>query len=329
MRHRLIGSGRIVLGLVASAVLGWLAVRGLDWDLVLARLAGASVTLLLSAVAIFMFASYLRAVRWRLLFANDRISSRRLFIIQNEGIGLNNLVPVRVASEVTQLAILNLRDGVSKATAIATLGMERLIDVVASLAILAAAFFLVPELESFKPYVWGGIAATITALVALRVMAWGTGSIGFVRRISAFVAFARAFKSIEQERARLLASLVVSIAYWILVGITAWVVAMAIDLPMSPVTATLVIMAVIFFATVVPAAPSALGTFEWAVVSVLAFFGIEHAAGFGFAVIIHAVFFLPPTIIAIVFLPREGVLPFRRKHRLSAASAGPDGGNRV
>ena len=103
------------------------------------------------------------------------------------------------------------------------------------------------------------------------------------------------------------ASFLVSVVYWLMVGLTAWILAISINLSISPVTATLVIMGTIFFATAVPAAPGALGTFEFAVVKVLAFFGVEREAGFGFAVITHAVFFLPPTIIAAAFLPREGI----------------------
>ena len=161
MRRGLFGTGRIAIGLIASGALLWLATRGVEWGLVAENLAGVSMTLLALSVVVFMFASYLRAVRWRLLFTTDQISSSRLFIIQNEGIGLNNVLPLRVASEVTQLAILTLRDGIRGATALATLGMERVIDVVASTMILAGAFFLVPQLRDFTPYVLGAIGFAV------------------------------------------------------------------------------------------------------------------------------------------------------------------------
>ena len=322
MRRRIIGTGRLALGISASAGLGWFAIRGLDWGEVASGLGSASPSLLAIAVIVFMFASYLRAVRWRILFATESISSGRLFIIQNEGIGLNNLMPVRVASEITQLAVLTMRDGVNKATALATLGMERIIDVVASTFILAVAFFLVPEMKEFAPYLWVAFAATLVLLGIVRLVSWRSNALAFVGRLSFLSALARAVRDLERERARLVGSFAVTVAYWLLVGISAWIIAKAIDLPMSPITATLVIMATIFFATVVPAAPSAIGTFEWAVVYVLAFFGIERAAGFGYAIIIHAVFFLPPTIIAVLFLPREGVMSLGGVRRLALGVVG-------
>jgi uncharacterized membrane protein YbhN (UPF0104 family) len=323
MRRRLLGTGWAVIGLAASAGLGWLAIRGLDWGLVAKNLTGASFTLLLVSVAVFMFASYLRAVRWRILFANERISTARLFVIQNEGIGLNNVMPLRVASEVTQLAILTLRDGIKGATALATLRMERVIDVVASTIILGFAFLIIPELKDYAGYMWGLIGFAIAAVALVRLFAWSSGSLTFIRRIPFLGDLADAVRDLEHQRLRIVTSLLVSVAYWLLVGITAWIAAVAVDLPISPVTATLVIMGTIFFATSVPGAPSAVGTFEFAVIYVLAFFGIERTAGFAYAVVIHVLFFLPPTIMAVLFLPREGVLSFRRRRGLVVADAGP------
>ena len=326
MRRMLLGASRLAVGLVASAVFLWFAVRGLNWGDVAANLAGVSLYLILLAVAVFMLASYVRAVRWRLLFAKDDISSARLFIVQNEGIGLNNVLPFRVASELTQLAVLTMRDGIGKATAVATLGMERVIDVVASTLILGVAFFLVPEMQEFSPYVLGAVAASVAAVALVRVLAWSGASVAFIRRISFLAAFTGAVRDLEQQRARLVGSVALSVVYWLMVGVTAWIVAKALDMQMSPVTATLVIMATIFFATVVPAAPSAVGTFEWAVVYVLSFFDVERSEGFGYALVIHAVFFLPPTIIAAIFLPREGVLSLRWMRRPAVLGGWSDTG---
>ena len=101
--------------------------------------------------------------------------------------------------------------------------------------------------------------------------------------------------------------LLLSIVYWLLIGLTAWIAAQSVGLSITPTTATLVILGTIFFATAIPAAPAAIGLFEFAVVYTLHFFGVEREAGFGFAVVIHAVLFLPPTLIAVLFLPHEGV----------------------
>ena len=323
MKSSLAVVAKFAVGLAASAGLGWLAIRGLDWGLVADSVSGVSGATLFGAITVFLFASYLRAYRWQLLFVHERISTPRLFVIQNEGIGLNNLMPVRVASEPLQLAILSIRDRVKASTALATLGMERVIDVVASALILAIAFFLVPEMKNFTLYVWGAIGFAVLAIVVVRTLVWGSHGLKVVRRFPALAAFLDAVRDLDRERLRLSASFTVSLVYWVLVGVTAWLVARAVDIPLSPINATLVTMGTIFFATAVPAAPSALGTFEWAVVYILGFFGLGREESLAYAILIHAVFFLPPTLIAVAFLPREGVISIRNLRRPLAKGASP------
>ncbi len=321
-KQTLIGISRIVVSVAASIGLGWLAIRGLDWDQVSDSLAGVSITFIVLSVLVFIAASWLRAYRWRIMLLDHPISTARLFVIQNEGIGLNNLVPVRIASEATQLAVLTIRDRIEAPTALATLGMERVVDVVASTVILLVAFFLVPEMENFTLYVWGALGFAIAAVFLVRFLSWGSHSLAFVRRWVFLEDFTRAVRDLERARLRLAATLVVSALYWLMVGITAWIIALAIDMDMSPVTATIAIMGTIFFATAVPALPSSIGTFEAAVVYVLDFFGLDRSQGFAFAILIHAVLFLPPTLIAVVMLPREGIVSIHQFRRMFGWAAG-------
>ena len=322
---------KLALGLAVSGLLGWLAIRGLEWGDVLDSLAAVSPVKLTLALVVFMSAGWLRAVRWKLLFTHEDIAIRRLFIVQHEGLGFSNVMPFRVASEVTQLAVLTLRDRINGATALATLGMERVIDAIASTGILAVCFLLVPEMRGFTVsflgrewsvsiFVWAALAFTVTAIFLVRLFAWSE-SLGFVRKFRFLAAFAHAVGELEREKKRLVLSLGASICYWLLVCATAWLIATAVDLrdsgghSISPLVATVVVMGTIFFATAIPAAPSAIGTFEFAVVYVLGFFGFEENDAFVFAVVCHAVFFLPATIIAAIFLPREGVMTLSRIRR--------------
>ncbi len=322
---------KLAVGLAVSGLLGWLAVRGLDWGDVVDSLSGVSPMRLALALVVFMSAGWLRAIRWKLLFTNEEISIRRLFIVQHEGLGFSNVMPFRVVSEVTQLAVLTLRDGIKGATALATLGMERVIDAVASTGILVVAFLMVPEMRGFSVsvfgkelsvsvFVWGALGFTVTVVLLVRFFAWSE-SLGFVTRFRFLAAFSHAVRDLEREKKRLVLSLAASVSYWLLVGMTAWMIATAVALPISPLVATVVVMGTIFFATAVPAAPSAIGAFEFAVIYVLRFFGFEDNDAFVFAVVCHAVFFLPATIIAAIFLPREGVVTLSRIRRPRRARA--------
>ena len=309
------------MGVAVSLALLWLAARGLEWDGVMGSLGAVSLPLVALALAVFIGATYLRAARWRVLFVNGEVSTNRLFVIQNIGIGLNNVVPVRVASEAAQLAILSLRDGVRASVSLATLGMERALDLVASSLIFAVALILVPEMERFSAFVWGalGLAALCAALALF--LAWSGSGERWTRRLPFFAPFAAAVSELMRRRTRMAAALAMSVLYWLLVGVTAWILASAMSLSISPTTATLVIMGTIFFATAIPAAPAAIGAFEFAVVYVLGAFGVESERAFAFALVTHAAFFLPPTLMAALLLPREGLGSFVKIRQLVAERA--------
>ena len=258
------------------------------------------------ALTVFMASGVVRAARWRMLFVEPRPSVARLFIVQHEGLGLSNIMPIRVASELTQIAVLTIKDGLRASTVLAAIGMERAVDFLSSMLIFGIAFMLVPEMRPLAPYVMGTIGLGIILIGGLQVLAWRGESLWLVRRITFLVAFSNALRNLAQDWRLLLRAFAVSIVYWLMVGVSAWIASDAIGLPISALTATLVIIGTIFFATAIPA-PSGIGTFHFAVVFVLGLIDVVKEDAFPFAVIVHLLFFAPPTIIMAFFLPREGI----------------------
>ena len=306
MKRAALTYGRLAIGIGIGVGLGWFSIRGLDWGLVVDHLARVSPLLLALALAVFMASGVVRAARWRLLFVEPRPSVARLFIVQHEGLGLSNIMPLRVASELTQIAVLTIKDGLRASTVLAAIGMERAVDFLSSMLIFGIAFMLVPEMRPLAPYVWATIGLGLTLIAALQVLAWRGESLWLVRRITFLVAFSNALRDLARDRPLLLRAFAASIAYWLMVGVSAWIASEAMGLPISPVTATIVIIGTIFFATAVPA-PSGIGTFHFAVVFVLGLMDVPKDDAFPFAVIVHLLFFAPPTVIAAIFLPREGI----------------------
>ncbi len=275
------------------------------------------------SLTVFMASGVVRAARWRMLFVEPRPSVARLFIVQHEGLGLSNIMPLRVASELTQIAVLTITDGLRASTVLAAIGMERAVDFLSSMLIFGIAFMFVPEMRPLAPYVLGTMGIGLTLIGALQVLAWRGESLWLVRRITFLVAFSNALKDLAQDWRLLLQVFGASIAYWLMVGVSAWIASDAMGLPISPLTATLVIIGTIFFSTAIPA-PSGIGTFHFAVVFVLGLVNVAKDDAFPFAVIIHLLFFAPPTIIAAVFLPREGI-SWRRGGAKQEAEASEEG----
>lgn len=303
---------RIAWGVAFSLGLGWLAIRGLDWARVAEAFQGFNVWYVVFALVAFNAATVLRAFRWQVLFLEERVPLWRLFLVQNTGIGLNNLSPVRVVSEPVQFAMLTLRYRAHGGVTAASLGMERVLDMVASTALLAAALLFLPARGALPVYL---LAAFVIAAIAvtLMVVSARAGRWSFVKRIPALSSFSTAVAELGRARKVLAYSLFLSIVYWMAVGTCAWVVSLGMEeLHISPLVATLAVLGTLYLTTSIPSLPMAIGTFEAAIRYVLAeVFGADEAVAFSYAVIVHAMLYLPPTLIAVVGVLTIGIRPSR------------------
>ena len=102
-----------------------------------------------------------------------------------------------------------------------------------------------------------------------------------------------------------------------MIGGAGWLVALATGVEISAPSMIVITLGITFFSSTVPGLPMSLGTFEFAALTILGFWGIgqEHAIAFSLA--LHAVLFLPPIAVAAVFLPREGLASIRELRALS------------
>ena len=297
---------RLTLGILVSLGLGWLASRGLDWQEVWKSFRDLPLYVVALALLIFLLSNLARAYRWQLLFFQEPISLLRLFIIENIGLGLNNVLPVRIASEAIQFTLLTLRDKISRGTALATLGMTRIMDIWASTLLLALGLLLVPGAGLLARYAVGGFVFSLLLLALVRFLAWGSRGLPLMERFPLIRTFAVSVAELEQKKTRLIASLIVSLCQWVILGVSSWIVAWGMNIPLTLTQAVLLILATIFVATSIPAVPGAIGTFEAAMVYIMGLFDVDRNLAFPYALVMHALLFLPSTILAAFLLPREG-----------------------
>lgn len=307
--------GQVAIGVVFSLGLGWLAIRGIKWSLVGQSFQDFSWMYAIMALGLFLLSLVLRAYRWQVLFVTERVSLVRLFLVQNTGIGLNNLSPVRVVSEPSQFAMLTLRYKVRGGVAAATLGMERVLDLVASTAVFATGLLFIPARGTFLPYVL--VAFVLSSVAVILFFLLGVASRKtFTGRLAFVNGFLQSVARLNRARRLLAYSLFLSVVYWFAVGVCAWLLAEGMGLGISPLISTLAIMSTLYFATVVPAMPGAVGTFEFAIVYFLGqFYGVGQAMAFSYALAVHALLFLPPTVIAILVVATIGLTPRKGRQR--------------
>ena len=285
------------------------------------------------ALSLTMMAANLaiRAMRWRyLLEPLGGATFMGSFRATAVGFAANNLLPAR-AGEVIRpyfLARCEGREGITATGAFATIILERLLDVVTVLVLLASYVFVfgrhleVTNPTAFALLKWVGAmsaAASLGALVALFLLAGNPERIrttlermervfpsalaGLLARIAE--KFVRGLAAIRRP-SRLLVALAWSFPLWlsIVAGIWSGAVAFQIDVPF---TGSFLILALLVLGVTVPT-PGAVGGFHAAFrYGATTFFGAPDDAAVGAAIVIHLFSIAPAVIFGLFFAAQEGL----------------------
>ena len=290
---------KMVLGLAVSTGIGLAMARDMDWSSLSSAFGDFPVWWALISLAVFSAATAMRAYRWQVLFIGDKVPIHRLLLVQNVGIGLNSVSPLRIISEATQFLMLTLRYRVRGEEVAATLGIQRVLDFVIAAILLIVGLMVLPSLKGFTPYVIGAALIAIFSVLAVPVVIW-LGSRPGLTHLQLLASTSASLRELAGARARLTWSFLLTLGYWILLGLSAWVLAHGMRIDISLLVATLLVIGTLTFVALVPSLPAAVGTFEFAVFYLLTTIGVGDGDALGFALVIHAILFMPPILIAIM-----------------------------
>jgi len=292
---------RLMLGLSISPLVAYFVVRDIDWRALSGQFQDFPVRYALASLLIFSMAMALRAYRWQVLFLGDKVPLHRLLLVQNAGIGLNSLSPVRIISEAAQFLLLTFLYSVRKDVAAATLGVQRVMDFVIGALLLGVGLMLLPGLHVFALYVLGAAILAIVSLLAVPAVIW-VGARPSLTRLPLLASISWSLRSLVRARLKLTLSFLLTLAYWLTLGASAWVLAYGMGIEISILLATLLVIGTLTFVALVPSLPASVGTFEFAVYYLLTAFGIGPVEALGYALVIHAILFMPPILIALGML---------------------------
>jgi len=319
-----------VFGLAVSLFFGYLAVRDIRPADTWQAFVDTDYVWLVPGTALFGLAFVVRAVRWQALFTPAR-RPPLWPVVQSLFVGYlaNNLLPVR-AGEAARVVALNKLSRTSVAESTATVLVERAFDVLSLLLLL---FLMLPWLPQIA---WMQTAALLALflLVALAILAgvfmrYGDRPLHFlVRPLGRFSflprdSIARAPANFLHGMAGILNARVGFIAFawttlsWLVLGVSFWCVMEAFHLELSPLAGLLVVIA-IGLAMILPSSPAALGVFEGATVLVLAAYSIDNSTALSYALVLHAMNFLPFIVVALL------VAGVRRTRRIAQLTVEPD-----
>ncbi len=336
---------RTVLILLLTVGLLGFAFRNTDLGGVWAETRRADSGLLVLALAVTGLTYAARAWRWQSLLAP--IGPTRFinaFTATAIGFAASFLLPAR-AGEVIRPYLLAKRENMNPSSAFATIVLERLLDLATVLLLFAAFVFTVgPGVISGDPgqlarvKVGGGMAAlaSVVGLGVLFALAGHPERLGraalqiervlparLARIVARFVeTFARGL-AVLRDPARLVAALALSFPMWMSIAAGIWLTSLAFHIT-YPYPASFLVMTILVVGVAAPT-PGAIGGFHAAYIfAVTTFFGVPADRAAAAALVLHAISFVPVTLVGIVFMMREG-LTLAGARRLAKEAPGSDG----
>ena len=251
----------------------------------------------------------------------------------------NNVLPLR-AGEVVRIYVVARRWRPSHEegrihpfwTTLATLVVERVLDSLVVVLILAVLVLVIPVprfLEVAALVVLAIDLAGIAVLVALvaapdacaRLVVRVTGRWPRLQRrmLSVFQTFVHGLDGIRAP-SHVVPLIGWTAVVWLVPALAAWTMLLAMDLRL-PLIASWAVLAFVGLGISIPSAPGYVGVFHAAVVLAVGLFGVPQPAAVGYALLFHASQILPVTLLGWLYLVREHV------SLGEAAHARPGGGS--
>ena len=338
---------RFWLGTLVSLALIILFLWKIDFGQTGRELRDADYSFFAPAVLLYFIALGFRSVRWRYLLLHLKvIPPWRLYPVVAIGYLANNVLPVRLG-ELVRAHALGEREGVSKASALATVAVERVMDGLTLIFLVAVVWPFLPWTDVLKAddgglnilWVVLSVLVGLVFLVGFLVLLALAASPEMGRRLASLVTsvlpaglrprverliylLIEGLGALRNPR-RLLVISAISLPVWLIEAAMYYILSISFDLDL-PFQVILLVTATSNLATAIPSSIGGIGPFEVVAKSTLVAFsiGAEPAAAYAFFVHIVALW-IPANLLGLVFLSR-GNLSLRRLVTGSSVDS-PDG----
>ena len=313
--------------ILVSILFLYLALRGLQLDLVLSAIKSANLLWLIPVVFIYFTSVWFRSLRWNyLLRPIKNIPTNEIFSVVSIGYMGNNIYPAR-AGELLRAVVLKHRYSIPISSTLATIIVERIIDGVVMLGFI---FFNLTELNKLTASsgfvgsirslaLWGSIAfigALLFFLLAAKFpektqaaikwivekiipKKWHEKILDIAYRFFTGIAALSSFKNLAMV-------LGTSVIIWLLETSVYWVVMQAFPIEVS-FFGLMLMNGILNLSTTLPSAPGYIGTFDAPGIALMSAYGIEKTFAAGYTLVLHAALWLPITLLGGFFFTKEGL----------------------
>jgi uncharacterized protein (TIRG00374 family) len=289
-----------MIGIAVTLACLVLAVYAVDWRQMIGVLIRVDPKPLGLAFALLLGTLIMFALRWQQLIAHERRPMvARAFNFLMIGYLANAILPAR-PGDIIRAVLLRQISGISFSIGMASIVLERLLDVLAicTLGLIASFVVRLPALVATGLY--SLTAAGFGLFLLMTLLSWRRDLIGrTMRRYPGLLryAFVRFFAewlerfasaiALFNSPGRLFASIVLTFFGWTALTVILVVLVGAFHLPAPPVAAVLVLVATSLGATV-PSSPGSLGVYHFMAVLALSVWHVETSTAVAFAIGAHA-----------------------------------------
>jgi uncharacterized protein (TIRG00374 family) len=309
---------RFWLGIIISLVCLVLVLWNIDYREVVDALRRANYAWLVPAALPFVGTIASKVFRWQLLFPGDhsRIRRGKLLSALMISYALNTILPARLG-ELARAYVIGESEDLSKSLAFSTIVVEKVLDVLTLLLflVLLLPFVTLPSWIEQPALVMAPVFVCLfILLLALtyqrkKTLAVASSVLKHLPRLGGDRLLATLDSALSgfDVLGSLKANIVLwawSIAVWGTSGLFMLGVMVAFDIEAPPAAAFL-LLCVTSLGMTVPSSPGYIGVYHWLVVSTLQIFGVERELALSFAFAIHAITFVPLTLLGIFYMMRE------------------------
>jgi len=318
---------KFIIGLLISLVFLFLAFRKVDFSQMGESLRTANYLYLVPTLATIFLSHFLRAFRWRyLLDPIRRVDTKSLLSSLLIGYAANVVTPAHLG-EILRAYILSKKRALSMSAILATVVMERIIDVFSLLALMALALAIYP----FPDWVVksGTILFAVTcALFFILVILKKSKSFAMFSMALTHRVLPKGFaQRVDRFLERFLSGIVplshwhdyitvtfLSIVIWGCYGLVFYFCLHAFGFIHEFQLAwyvSLILLVITCVAVIVPSSPGYIGPYHYLCQITLAMFSVPAGPALSFATVVHAITFLPVLLVGLVLANYEGMSVYR------------------
>lgn len=307
---------RLAFSISVATLFVWLMARQINPGEFRKAFAGTTPLWIVAGLAAFAAGYSCRIARWHLMLQRDNPSLKwgHCFGPFLASFAVNNVLPFR-AGDVLRTFAFNGRLGVSSGVVVATLFVERLLDLLMVLVLLGGVL-IISGLDIKGLSGIGNVTLTVISLGVLLFLLYPQLFMPVAVAIGKFVArlapklgealLAEINKSVTTlahlaKGSTMIRLVLWSLAAWLAEGCVFWFAALALSSITTPAAGWLA-LPVGTLATLIPSTPGYVGTFDYFTVRAMSVLGNSVVAATAYALLVHALLWLPPTLIGGLYL---------------------------